>query len=57
MYSTKAITQNFIACNSLIIYLKLGLLKGSLSQHFFINLANPYGVFFGIVGLMSLFKT
>lgn len=49
--------QNFIAWSSLIIYLKLGLFEGSLSQHFFISLMKHYGVFLGIFGLKSLFKT
>ena len=37
--------------------LKLGLLLGSLYQHFCINFENASGVFFGIVGLISLFST
>ena len=49
--------QNFMAWSYLIIYLKLGLFEGSLSQHFFINLTKDSGVFFGILGLKSLFKT
>lgn len=49
--------QNFIAWSYLIIYLKLGLFDGSRSQHFFINFEKHSGVFFGIVGLISLFKT
>lgn len=49
--------QNFIDCNYFMIYLKLGLLEGSLSQHFFISFTNGYGVFLGMVGRMSLFRT
>ncbi len=49
--------QNFMFCKSLMIYLKLGLLFGSRSQHLFISLAKDSGVFLGMVGLRSLFKT
>lgn len=37
--------------------LKLGLLLGSLSQHLCISFVKASGVFFGMVGLMSLFST
>lgn len=37
--------------------LKLGRFDGSLSQHLFINRENAYGVFFGMLGLKSLFST
>lgn len=49
--------QNFMAWSYFIISLKLGLLDGSLSQHFFMSLVKHSGVFFGILGLKSLFKT
>lgn len=49
--------QNFIPWSSLIIYLKLGLFEGSRSQHLFMSFANTSGVFLGIVGRMSLFRT
>ncbi len=49
--------QNFIAWSYFIISLKLGLFDGSLSQHFFMSLVKHSGVFFGILGLKSLFKT
>ena len=40
-----------------MIYLKLGLLEGIGSQHSFINLANCYGVFLGIVGRRWFVRT
>lgn len=46
-----------MASRSFIIYLKLGLLDGSRSQHFFINFTKHYGVFLGTVGRISLFRT
>lgn len=47
----------FITYSYLTISLNVGLFKGSLSQHFFINLAKGSGVFFGICGLNSLYST
>jgi hypothetical protein len=51
------IQDNFITYNSRIIYLKDGLLLGSLSQHFFINFVKLSGHFEGGVGLKSLLRT
>ena len=49
--------HNFMVWSSLMIYLKLGRLFASLSQHLFINFTKAYGVFLGIGGLISLFST
>jgi hypothetical protein len=49
--------HNFITYNYLITSLKSGRRAGSLSQHFFINFTQLYGIFFGIGGRSSLLST